>query len=117
MDKKKKEDRRSILGYPVKAVSRLTPSQYARAKSICKKYGFKSVYEINQYLWACFLRVADPLPDDDKDEMLPDEIKEMFSDLSQAERHFEYVKPKRRAPQYEIDKKNGQLSLWKDLKS
>ena len=38
----------------------------------------------------------------------------MFSDLSQAERHFEFVKPKRKIPQSKIDEANGQLRIWRD---
>lgn len=71
----------------------------------------QSTYEIMQYVLGCFLRVADPMPGDDEEEVLPDEIKEMFYDLSQAERHFEYVKPKRKLPQHKVDEMNGQKRL------
>ena len=67
--------------------------------------------KILQYILGCFLRVADPMPGDDDEEVLPDEIKEMFYDLSQAERHFEYVKPKRKLPQHKVDEMNGQKRL------
>lgn len=91
-------------------VSRLTLDEWARVETIRDKYRFKSVYEISQYLWACFLRVADP-DNDENDDPVPDEIKDMFSDLAMAERHFEYVKPKRALPQYRVDEMNGQLPI------
>lgn len=48
-----------------------------RLKSICKKYGYNSIYELLKYLVHCFLRVADP-ENDPIDELVPDEIREMF---------------------------------------
>ena len=47
-----------------------------------------------QYILSCFLRVAAPA-NDTEIEPVPEEIEMMFSDLSDSERHFEYVKPKR----------------------
>lgn len=93
---------------------RIDMDQWQRLDKIRKDYHFKSNYEIMQYILSCFLRVADPLPEDDGAEVLPDEIKEMFSDLSQAERHFEYVKPKRKLPQHKLDEIEGQLRIWKE---
>lgn len=84
----------SLGGEPRKVVVRLDPIQFKRAEAIRDKFGFKSIYEISQYLWACFLRVADP-DNDTEVEPVPEEIEMMFSDLSASERHFEYVKPKR----------------------
>ena len=74
-------------------------------------YHIKSTNDIMQYILSYLLRVADPMPGDDDEEVLPDEIKEMFYDLSQAERHFEYVKPKRKLPQHKVDEMNGQKRL------
>lgn len=96
-----------------KIFARLSPDAYDRLTDIQKKYGFKSEYQILQYVVAAFLRVADPENDPKKDEPLQDEIADMFSDLSQAERHFEFVKPKRKIPQHQIDEANGQMKLWK----
>lgn len=56
-----------------------------RLKSICEKYGFKSTYQILQYLVYCFLRVADP-DNDPIDEPIPLEIEEMFTDNSEWEK-------------------------------
>ena len=95
---------------PRKVVARLNPDQWRRAQAIKDKYGFKSIYEISQYLWGCFLRVADP-ENDENQEPVPEEIENMFADLSQAEKHFNYVKPKRALSHREIDEINGQLPI------
>lgn len=58
----------------------------ARLKSICAKYGFKSIYQLLQYLVHCFLRVADPV-NDPIDTPLSIEIKEMFTDNADWEKH------------------------------
>lgn len=96
-----------------KVVARISTEAYERADLIKEKFGFKSIYEINQYLWHCFLRVADP-EHDEEEEPVPDEIKQMFYDLSEADRQFDFVKPKRKLPQYKLDEINGQLRLWEE---
>ncbi len=96
-----------------KVVARLDADQWQRADSIREKYGFKSIYEISQYLWGCFLRVADP-DNDKEEEPLPDEIQAMFADLSESERHFEYVKPKRNPTQKTVNDMQGQLQIWEE---
>ena len=48
-----------------------------RLKTICDKYGYKSIYKLLQYLVYCFLRVADP-GNDPILETVPDDIREMF---------------------------------------
>lgn len=97
---------------PAKKIwSRLDPKQYKRLTEIAKKYGFKSEYQIMQYITAAFLRVADP-DNDENEEPVPDEIQNMFADLSEAEKHFDFVKPKRKLPQHEIDEFQGQFRLW-----
>lgn len=81
----------------IKVFSRISKGDYQRLSDIRKKYGFKSNYEIVQYLIHCFLRVADP----DKDmqlEPVPYEIERMFYNMSESERRLEYIKPKRRCP-------------------
>lgn len=49
-----------------------------RLRSICEVYGFRSIYQLLQYLIHCFLRVADPI-NDPIDEPIPQEIEEMFT--------------------------------------
>ena len=49
-----------------------------------------------------------------RNEVKKDEIQDMFADYSQAERHFEFVKPKRKMPQYKLDEIQGQFRLWQD---
>lgn len=78
----------------------------------------KSMYELGQYIMACFIRYLKikkgVLEPEEEDEFLDNEVQEMFVEFSQAEKHFEYVKPKRRPPQHEIDKYQGQLTFWKN---
>lgn len=96
-----------------KIVARIDIDAFKRLSEIRDKYGFNSNYEIIQYLVGSFLRVADP-EHDEEIEPVPDEIKAMFADLSQAEKHFEFVKPKRKLPQYKLDEIQGQLRLWQN---
>ena len=107
MHPRKKAIRKAALGTPGKIVVRITPEQRKRLDYIKNEYGFKSVYEIMQYLAGAFLKVADPEHEESTDPV-PDEIEAMFSGFAQAEKHFEYIKPKRSLSQYEIDKMNGQ---------
>ncbi|MEY8720673.1 hypothetical protein AALN73_05870 [Bacteroides stercorirosoris] len=78
-----------------KVYSRVTPETYQRLDAIKSKYGFSSVYEIIQSLIHCFLRVADPASDA-QIEPVPYDIEVMFDEMSQAEKHVEFDKPKRR---------------------
>lgn len=94
MDAIKKAERRKAMGETKKVPVRIDPKQWQRLDEIRKKFKFKSNYEIMQYILSCFLRVADP-DNDTEIEPVPEEIEMMFSDLSDSERHFEYVKPKR----------------------
>lgn len=75
--------------------SRVTYADFDRLNAIKEKYGFKSVYEILNYLVHCFLRVADP-DNDPITEPLPAEIEEMFSGFTDAEGRYKGEKPKRR---------------------
>jgi len=70
MDKKKYKKQKVDTYVSVEDVSRL--------RSICEKYGFKSIYQLLQYLIHCFLRVADPA-NDPIDKPLPKDIEEMFT--------------------------------------
>lgn len=78
-----------------KVYSRITPENYKRLETIASKYGFKSVYEIVQSLIHCFLRASDP-ENNPQTEVLPYDIECMFNELSEAEKHVEFNKPKRR---------------------
>ncbi len=91
--------------------ARMCPKEYERLKEIKRKYGFKSEYQIVQYVMAAFMRVADP-ENDPNEEPVPEEITSMFYDLSHADREFDFVKPKRKLPQKEIDDITGQLRIW-----
>lgn len=79
----------------IKIFSRISRADYSRLSEIRKKYGFKSNYQIMQYLVYCFLRVADPA-NDCCTEPVPSEIEEMFNRLSESEKRFAFTKPKRR---------------------
>lgn len=80
-----------------KVYSRVTPETYRRLDEIKGKYGFSSVYEILQGLIHCFLRVADP-DSDQQSEPVAYDIEQMFDELSSAEKHVEFIKPKRKEP-------------------
>ena len=54
-----------------------------RLKKIADKYKFGSTYKVLQHLISCFLKVADPPKEKDKDPV-PYEIEEMFSLDSRA---------------------------------
>ena len=75
--------------------SRVTGVDFDRLNAIKEKYGFKSVYEILNYLVHCFLRVADP-DNDPIAEPVPAEIEEMFEGYTNAESRYKGEKPKRR---------------------
>ena len=79
-----------------KVYSRVTPETYKRLDEIKSRYGFSSIYEIVQSLIHCFLRVVDPDADQQTDPV-PYDIEQMFTDLSEAEKHVEFEKPKRKA--------------------
>ena len=48
-----------------------------RLDEIVEKYHFRSRYQLLQYLVKCFIRVADPKPDE---EVVPEDIAEMFEE-------------------------------------
>ena len=61
-----------------------------RLDEIVEKYHFKSRYQILQYLVKCFVRVADPKPDED---VVPADIEEMFDGYQTAsKREFQDIK-------------------------
>lgn len=85
-----------------KVYSRVTPETYRRLDAVKSKYGFNSVYEIVQSLIHCFLRVADP-DSDAQMEPVPYDIEVMFDEMSEAEKHVEFDKPKRRIPHKSVN--------------
>lgn len=112
MRRRETRSARRWIGKPGNVVVRISPDAWKRLYEIKEKYGFKSIYEIMQYLVGAFLRVADPEHEENPDPV-PDEIADMFNGFSEAERRFDYVKPKRKLNNYELNKIQGQLSLWK----
>lgn len=114
MDERKKKARRVVLGDPKKIVIRLDPVQWERAIRIRDKFGFKSVYQISQYLWGCFLRVADPELEENR-ESISEEIKSMFDSCSsyvtEVRRQRGDCKPRRTASPSEIFEQEGQYSI------
>ena len=70
-----------------KIFARLWREDYNRLEKIRKQCGFKSNYQIIQYLVYCFLRVADK-ENDHVDEPLPEEIEDMFIDYTEFENKF-----------------------------
>lgn len=85
------EERKRIGIQSVKVKGYVTPKQYERLLRVKQVYGFASIYETLQYSIACFVRALDKPEPFEED----DEIDGMFDGLSDSERHFEYVKPKR----------------------
>lgn len=80
---KQPEDKKEYKRYRVQTY--VSPIDMKRLKAICEQYGFKSIYQLLQYLVHCFLRVADPR-NDPIDEPLPLEIEEMFTDNAEWEK-------------------------------
>ncbi|WP_418832030.1 hypothetical protein [Phocaeicola sp.] len=64
----------------VRLSARVTLADYKRLEEIRRKYGFKSIYQILNYLTYSFLRVADR-EHDTIAEPVPEEIERMFEDL------------------------------------
>ncbi len=64
----------------VKLTARVTLADYVRLEKIRRKYGFKSIYQILNYLTYAFLRVVDR-ENDVVSEPVPEEIESMFEDL------------------------------------
>ena len=56
-----------------------------RLREVQNKLGFKSIYEILQYLVHCFLRVVDP-DNDTNDTPIETEIIDMFTDNAEWEK-------------------------------
>lgn len=77
----------------VKISARVTLADYKRLQNIRQRYGFKSVYQIINYLAYAFLRVADR-DNDPIVESVPEEIEEMFADMADGDLPRKYkVKP------------------------
>ena len=67
------------------------PKEYMRRlDEIVEKYNFRSRYQLLQYLVKCFIRVADPQPDE---EVVPADIEEMFEGYQTvSKREFQDIK-------------------------
>ncbi len=85
-------EEKKLCPVSVKVMANLTPKQHTRLDRIIKKYGFASNYEALQYAIACFVRALAGTSQKVQDDT---EIEDTFSTYEHAERHFEYVKPKR----------------------
>lgn len=88
----------------VKVMANLTPKQHERLDRIIKKYGFVSNYEALQYAIACFVRALDGTGRRVQDDT---EIEDTFNTYGHAERHFEYIKPKRNRSALTLDAWQG----------
>ena len=73
----------------VKITARVTLADYMRLEMIRRKYGFKSIYQILNYLTYAFLRVADR-EHDAVSEPVPEEIESMFEDLKSSDLPVRY---------------------------
>lgn len=82
----------------IRLTARVTLADYVRLRNIQRRYGFKSVYQILNYLTYSFLRVADK-DNDPVDEPMPKEVEEMFDDLGTPKMPVRYkkAKPKKRS--------------------
>ena len=69
----------------------MTLADYMRLKDIQKRYNFKSVYQIMNYLPYSFLRVADS-EHDPVVEPMPKEIEDMFEELGSPKLPIRYRK-------------------------
>lgn len=78
----------------IRLVGRISKADFYRLEQIKMQYGFRSSSQILSYLTECFLRVADPANEIER-EPVSKEIEDMFADLSNKEA-MSYVKPKRR---------------------
>lgn len=75
----------------IQVKARLSINDIDRLDDIIKKYQFKSRYQVVQYLIKCFLKVADPRPD----EIVNKDIEEMFDGYDSVSRDdFQNVKGK-----------------------
>ena len=86
MDNKAKEEKPNKKYKKQKIDTYVSVEDLKRLTIICEKYGFRSIYQLLQYLVHCFLRVADP-ESDKTNEPLPHEIKEMFTNNTEWEQH------------------------------
>lgn len=73
----------------VKLTARVTLADYMRLEMIRRRYGFKSIYQILNYLTYAFLRVADR-ENDAVSEPVPEEIESMFEDLESSDLPVRY---------------------------
>lgn len=105
---------KKLIREPKKMVARFDPVQWERAKAIRDKYGFKSIYEMNQLLWSCYLRVADP-DGEDEPGSISVEMENVFGEMMKVRLPFKDGKPGGRLPKHVVDELGGQLSLYAEL--
>ena len=77
----------------INIMSKVSERAHARLTKICKDYGFRSNYEILQYLITAFLRYADPGGEDTESTAEAEEIKRIFADLDNVERRVITARP------------------------
>lgn len=63
--------------------TKISNEQMVRIDTIVKKYRFGSRYKLMMYLVQCFLKVADPL---EEDESVPAELEDMFDGYAELSR-------------------------------
>ena len=69
--------------------SNVTPADYRKLQSICKDYGFKSIYQLLQTLLRCLLRHTGQEPEPEEYSM-GNEINEMFDELMEPGERQKY---------------------------
>lgn len=77
----------------INIMSKVSERTHERLTKICKRYQFRSNYEILQYLITAFLRYADPGGEDEESTAEAEEIKRIFSDLDNLERRVITSRP------------------------
>lgn len=77
---------------------RISPQSFELLYRFKEKHGLKSMYELSQYIMACFIRylkakegIQEP---EEENQYLDEEVADMFDEYALSEKHFEYVKPK-----------------------
>ena len=65
-------------GHPYRIYSNVSKREYALLKDICRRVGFRSIYQLMQTLVRCLLRYADTAAYRKEDKSLGVEVEEMF---------------------------------------
>ena len=72
-----------------KVFTNISPADYARLQTICKDYGFKSMYQLLQTLLRCLLRHTGHVPEPEEYSM-GNEISEMFEEMMEPGERQKY---------------------------